>query len=479
MTVKHPSSPSSDHSSSITDGIHRFWIPLHLVYLALILLYVLVKTKNSIHPIYSGMEQTSLFDKTGFGMMLLGFLSVTTAVLFSGSGRRRVYWIAGFSYFLIALGYTRTVDPGLEWQRSDVARGNYGAAEEFAKHGIMRGIRDWNERANPYAGFSSDGFSDATRSIIDSRGLRWLAFDKWKSNRIQEGYDIENNRPVMHPPFTTVVIALWLKMAPFGHASAQLLMVMLQWLSILLALLLTGRSIAQDQWRAFLMLALMTSPVMIRFHNPSAEPLLMILFLAAVLLIRDPRVSNPVRTYLSGVLIGLAFYTKFVIIFYIIFQILFLLFGNRPNGLKIAAFYLSGVLTVFFLFFAAGYYFWLTMLTGFVCSGAYAREAAVTGVQAVSKIFYFGPSVLLLTVFLSLGWKRNDQKTILVPVLLSLAVSAVYLFEQGALNRYLVFYLPVLWAFLSACGRPMHPKRGDILIVPVVHLIFLAMNVYY
>jgi hypothetical protein len=377
---------------------------------------------------------------------------------------------------VISFGYIRTIDKELLWKGSDVAWGNYNAAVEFNKIGILPGIKDWNERANPYI---QSEFSDSVKGIINKYNLSWITFDKWKTNKVSEIYEAGNNRPIMHPPLAPVILGVWLKIFPFGHWSSEIFMILLEFASIILIFILIGKGLKNNERILILLLALITTPVMIRFHNPSAEQLSMLLFLLSTYLIFDIQKSSLFKYFFSGLFIGLTFYTKFNIVFYIVIQVIFFVFNSHRVRIKNIVAYIFGILAVVFVFTFLGYYFWLTFLTGFVYSKIYTLQNPVTMVQSFSKILYFGPTLILLVFLLISDFNKSDNKTLLAPVLLSLAVTMIYLWDIGTWNRYLVFYLPVLCSYLLMLKRNIDLKTKDILIIPITNFVFIALNIYF
>lgn len=465
--------------NSINESIIKNWFWLHIVFIVLYILYVSYKVMKGVNPIYSGIDKPDDFNLLSFIFIIIGFILIAIPFAFI---KLKIYWlylIAFIAYLLISFGYIRTIDKGLHWEGSDVAYGNYNAAVEFNQFGILPGIKDWNERANPYIQNQQSEFSDSVKGIINKFNLSWLAFDKWKTNKMPERYEAWNNRPIMHPPLAPIVLGMWLKIFPFGHWSAEIFMILLEFASIILIFVLIGKGLKNFDRILILLLALITTPVMIRFHNPSAEQLSMLLFLLSTYLIFDIQKSSLLKYFLSGLLIGLTFYTKFNIVFYIAIQVIFFIFNSHRGKFKSMVAYIFGILSVVCVFTILGYYFWLTFLTGFVYSKLYALHNPVAMAQSFSKILYFGPTIILLVLLVISDFNKFSNKTLLAPVLLSLAVTMIYLWDQGIWNRYLVFYLPVLCSFLLISKRNIDLKTKDILIIPITNFIFISLNTYF
>jgi hypothetical protein len=462
-------------SDSINKSIIKNWFWLHLLFIIFYVLYVSYKVTKGFNTEYSVTEKTYAFNLLSFIIMFCGFMLIAVSFTFIKLELNKLYTIAFIAYLLISFGHIRTVDKSLKWEGSDVAWGNYNAALEFSKFGILPGIKDWNERANPYI---QSNFSDSAKRIIDKYNLSWIAFNKWKVDKIPDKYNNWNNRPIMHPPLAPIVLGIWLNIFPLGHWSAEVFMFLLEFASIILVFLLIGKGLKDYDRILILLLALITTPVMIRFHNPSAEQLSMLLFLLSTYLIFDIQKSSIFRYFLSGLLIGLVFYTNFNIIFYIGIQATFLIFNRDQIKFNKVIAYLLGILLVVCIFTLLGYYFWLTFLTGFIYSKLYALRNPVTIVQGFSKLLYFGPTIILLVLILILDFKKNTYKTLLAPVLLSLAILMIYLWDQGNWNRYLCFYLPVLCSFLIISKRSINLKTKDIIIIPITNFIFIILNLY-
>lgn len=468
-----------DRLDSINESIIKNWFWLHIIFIAFYILYVLYKVIRGVNPIYSGIDKPEDFNLLSFILIISGFILIAIPFAFMKLKAYWLYFIAFIAYLLISFGYVRTIDKGLRWEGSDVAYGNYNAALEFNQYGILPGIKDWNERANPYIQNQQSEFSDSVKGIINKFNLSWITFDKWKTDRTPERYEASNNRPIMHPPLAPIVLCVWLKIFPYGHWSAEIFMILLEFACIILIFVLIGKGLGNYNMILILLLALITTPVMIRFHNPSAEQLSMLLFLISTYLIFDIQKSSLVKYFLSGLLISLTFYTKFNIVFYIAIQVIFFIFNNHQVRFKSMVAYILGIMTVVCIFTILGYYFWLTFLTGFVYSKLYALQNDVTLVQGFSKILYFGPTIILLVLLLISDFNRYSNKTLLAPVLLSLAVTMIYLWDQGTWNRYLVFYLPVFWLFTLISKRNINLKTKDILIIPITNFIFIALNIYF
>lgn len=464
------------------DFILKNWFFLHLVFIAFYVFFTVFKVlfSKGINPLSLKPDIQSNFDIIYFGLIITGFSLLVIPVVYRKLKSIWVFVIAFTSYLLISFGYVSTQDKGLKWQGSDVAWGNYSAALEFKEHGIIQGIKMWNERSNPYINNRKDEFSDSVKAIINKFNLNWIAFDKWGNNNIPEGYDANNNRPIMHPPLAPIVISVWLTIFPFGHWSSEILMIFLEFASIMLIFLLSGNGFKNNNNKELiLLLALLTTPVMVLFHNPSGEQLSMLLFVISMVMIIDTQKAKTVQYFISGILIGLTFYTKFNIIFYIVFQIIFFFINRHRLKWEYILAYLIGILTIAGIFTILGYYFWLTILTGIVYSKIHALNNHVLVLQGFSKLLYFGITIILFTLLLIFDINKYSNKIVLLPVLLSLALLVIYLWDQGALNRYLTFYLPVLGLLFLNMTNLAKMKTRDILIIPIINFVFISLNTYF
>jgi hypothetical protein len=380
---------------------------------------------------------------------------------------------------MISIVYIKAVDKELSWEGSDVALGNYNAAVEFNRFGILQGIKDWNERANPYVQNNRNIFGNSLESFIKKNNLSWIAFDKWKDNMAFEKYETWNNRPIMHPPLAPLALGLWISMFPFGHWSAEIFMILLEFASIILIFILTVKKLKNINRVLLLLLSIITAPVMIRYHNPSAEQLSMLLFLLSTYLIFDGQKASFIRFFFSGLLIGFTFYTKFNIIFFIMAQIILLFLYSKRGNYKNLIAYIVGILVVFCVFTIFGYYFWLTFLSGFIYAKQYSIAHPTSFIQSFSKLLYFGPTIIILFLILLSDFNKLDNKLLLSSVLLSLAMVMLYLWNLGTWNRYLIFYLPVIFSFLLTSKCILNLKKRDILIIPISNFIFIILNIYF
>lgn len=465
----------------LQEFIVKHWFLLHLGFIVFYALYALYKIlfSNSINPLSLDPDVPSVFNGLYFSILCAGFILMAVPIFYGKLKSSLVFVTAFASYILISIGYISSKDKGLHWFGSDVAWGNYSAAMEFKEHGILQGIKTWNERTNPYIENKENNISEPVISFLDKYNLSWIAFNKWKNTEFPEGYDIRNNRPHMHPPLTPVIIALWLTVFPFGHWSAEILMILLEFVSIILVFNLVGSKFKNSSNEIILLIALLTTPVMVLYHNPSGEQLSMLLFVFSVLLIYEPAKAKTGHYLVSGILIGLTFFTKFNIAFYIFIQLIFFIFHNVRIKWKYIMLYFSGIVIVVAAFTLMGYYFWLTIVTGFIYSKLYALYNNVSTFQGLSKLLYFGITIILMVILLIADFKNQSNKLVLTPVLLSLSLLVIYLWDQGTLNRYLTFYLPVLGLFFMNLTHLSELKKKDLLIIPVAGYFFICLNTFF
>ena len=139
-----------DLLNSINESLIKNWFWLHILFTVFYVLYTVFKFMKGVNPIYSEVDKPADFNLLGFVFIIIGFVLIAIPFAFIKLKFQWLYLIAFTGYCMISFGHIKTVDKALSWEGSDVAWGNYNAAIEFKQYGILRGINDWNERANPY-----------------------------------------------------------------------------------------------------------------------------------------------------------------------------------------------------------------------------------------------------------------------------------------------------------------------------------------
>jgi len=457
--------------------IKKYWIHLNITFIAAAFLFQAVKT-------YSSHSFASVhFNIAGAVLLIAGISAISYMFIIRNKGNTVLsISILAAGYTLLCFGYNMQKDPELMWEGSDVAWYNYDAGVEVSRFGAGYIVSTWNARANPFDTIDeTDVFPTEAKKMflkdVYRDYMKWFTGDRWEPKSLN--LDKNNNRPYMHPPLTPVVIGLWLKVFPYGRYSAEILMILIN----LLVFSLIFRKYYREATNAFYLLffAIVTTPVAILFVNPSAEQLaMMLLTLSVMLLIQKDIKGSFYLPLLSGILTGLSFYTKFIVVFYIGLQVIALLINFKKITLKPFMGYTLGLLMVFFVFTYSGYYFWLTVLTGKVVTELYiAANPPLTLFQTLTKLYYFGlPLILIALSMLYLilrNYKSVQNKIIFIPLMLGIIVYMVLTWKVGAFNRYLYVFLPALFPFLYSVIKDIDFSKKDVLIVPAASLLLLGL----
>jgi hypothetical protein len=460
--------------------IKKYWIHFNIIFIAAALTFQVIKTYNS-HSF-----STLHFNITGAVLLAAGISAISYIFIIRKKSNIVLSLILlATGYTLLCFGYNIQKDPELMWEGSDVAWYNFGAGEEVSKYGACYVVSTWNTRANPFDTIDdTDVFppevKEMFRKDVYKDYMKWFIGDRWNSKSLN--LDKNNNRPYMHPPLTPVVIGLWLDVFPFGRYSAQTLMVLLN----LLVFSLIFKKYYREGTNAFYVLffGIVTTPVAILFINPSAEQLAMLLTaLSVILLLHKDLKGSFYLPLLSGLLMGLTFYTKFIVVFYAVFQVIALLINYRKITLKPLLGYLLGFVLVFLAFTFSGYYFWLTVLTGKVVTDLYINSnPPVTIFQIILKLYYFGLPLIVLTVYMFYmifrEFKFIKDKIILIPLILGVVIYMGLTWKVGTFNRYLFVFVPALFPFLYSVIKGIEFSKKDVLIVPAVSILLLGLILY-
>ena len=456
--------------------IKKYWLYFNIAFIAIALILQFVKA-------YKGHTLTGVhINVAGAVLMATGMAAIIYIFIIREKGSIAgsiVLLVAG--YTMLCFGYNLQKDPELMWDGSDVAWYNYDAGEEVAKNGADYIVSTWNARANPFDTVNeNDVFPKEAREMFAKEVykdyMKMFIGDRWDVKSLN--LDRNNNRPYMHPPLTPVIIGLWLKVFPYGRYSAQILMILLN--LIVYTLIFTKYFKEKTNGFYVLFFAIVTTPVAILFINPSAEQLAtMLLTLSTGLLLHKELEGSFYIPLLSGVMMGLAFYTKFIVAFYILFQIIALLINYRKTTFKPLSGYILGLLAVFLVFTLSGYYFWLTILTGKVVTELYIQaNPPVTVSQLIIKLYYFGLPLIILTVYMFYKIKSLQNKIVLIPLLLGIAVYMGLTWKVGTFNRYLFIFVPAIFPFFYEAIRDVEFEKRDVLIVPITSLILLGLILY-
>lgn len=456
--------------------IKKYWLYFNIAFIAAALILQIIKAfkANTLSGIH--------INAAGAVLLVAGIAAIIYIFILREKGNIScsiALLIAG--YTMLCFGYNLQKDPELMWDGSDVAWYNYDAGEEIAKYGADYIVSTWNARANPFDSVNeNDVFPKEAREMFTKEVykdyMKMFIGDRWDVKSLN--LDRNNNRPYMHPPLTPVIIGLWLKVFPFGRYSTQILMILLN--LIVYSLILAKYFKEKANGFYVLFFAIVTTPVAVLFINPSAEQLAtMLLALSTGLLLHKDLEGSFYIPLLSGVIMGLAFYTKFIVAFYILFQIIALLISYRKITFKPLSGYILGLLVVFLVFTLSGYYFWLTILTGKVVTELYIQaNPPVTISQLIIKLYYFGLPLIILTAYLFYKIKSVHNKIVLIPLLLGIALYMGLTWKVGTFNRYLYIFIPAMFPFFYESLKDVEFEKRDVLIVPVTSLILLGLILY-
>ena len=472
------------YQDNATKFIKDNWFNLHLLFIVVYLLYIILKIyKIKVLP-NNGVDLFPSFSLPWFFAGTIGFSSLAIVLVYLKGMKLWLYIVVlFFGFSLITISYVNTVDPDLEWYGSDVALGNMISAEEMVKLGTFDLIKTWNDRANPYE--YSNHFTVVKDSIIqvfNKYNLSGLLFDNWKNKLDSNSYNIiHNNRPYVHSPFPTIIMGWWLKIFPFGRWSLECQMLFLNFISLLLVIIFAFRKVPEN-YRNLIVISLASSLVMFKFHSPSVDQLSMFLFTLPLFLSHMFSKKNFLFFFLNGVVYGFCFYSKFTVLSFILLLIISFLFYRKELTLKSLIGLLSGLLIPVIIFTASGYYFWITLITGRIITQIVARSIDLSFMESLTKLLYFGPSFLLLTLILIINFNRVSKNSYpyYVPTMLSLVLLLVFLYDQGGWNRYLTQYMPVILLFVCSIDSViLELKKKDLLISIIVNYIFLNLNAYF
>lgn len=473
----------------IENYIGKNWIRLNVVFITLIILLQLFKNRI-IKP--NDIVNVDVINFSFIGILLFVFAIILLIIL--------VYYFNRFKYYHIiiitALAYTSSVygyilqkDPNLEWRDLDVPLYNHSAAEESAKYGVIYLISTWNARANPY---DKEGYNPTSDKLpysvkeyasqfVNKYSLNWLIGNNWAvSNNLK--VNKYNNRPYMHPPFAPIIMGYWLKIFPFGRWSINGFMILINLICFALIFwYLKNNSDTNGFCNLTILLAIITSPVLLIYYDPSAEQITMLLTCISVIILLRTKPTNFVFPLLSGIFIGLAFYTKFLIVFYMFFQTIFLLFSIKRISIKPFGGYIVGFLMVNLFFILLDYYFWLTYITGQAVTKVYLANHPHSFFTNASKLLYFGFPLIAISLYL-INYSRKNMASIdyiiIFPLILGLIVSLLFAFELGAVGRYLSVFIIALSPFLLEASKKLQLSKMQIAFIPISNLLLLLLIMF-
>ena len=460
--------------------IKKYWIHFNIIFIFAALIFQVVKTYNL------NSFDTLNFNLSSAVLLAAGISAILYIFMIRQKGNAVISLILlAAGYTLLCFGYNMQKDPELMWDGSDVARYNYNAGEEVTIYGAGYIVSTWNSRANPFDTIdASDAFPPEAKEMfmkdVYKDYMKMFIGDRWDSKSLN--LDKNNNRPFMHPPLTPVIIGLWLKVFPFGRYSAEILMILLN----LIVYSFIFIKYYKEGTNAFYILffAIVTTPVAILFINPSAEQLAMLLTALSITILLYKDLNNSFYLpLLSGLIMGLTFYTKFIVVFYILFQVAALLINFRKITFKPLLGYIIGLLIVFLIFTYSGYYFWLTILTGKIVAEFFINaNPPITISQMILKLYYFGLPLIVLALYMVYTIFRNyksiQDKLIFIPLILGIVVYMGMTWKVGSFNRYLYVFVPALFPFLYSGIKDIDFSKRDVIIVPILSLVLLGLILY-
>jgi hypothetical protein len=460
----------------------KYWFLINLLFIIGYSVYIIFKLLNGRKSfLYKNVDSAVTFsfvwfivNLTGYGIILFSFFSKVKFKI-------RQFTVILFTGFLILIfGSLMGSDSGLNWEGSDVAVGNYISAEEGVRYGVFDLIKNWNDHLNPYnRNYSFGELSDSVRLFIEKYNLQGISFDKWKTTLDSSKYDlIVNNRPLIHPPLTPVAIALWLDVFPFGRWSAEMLMITFTLLSVLLVIFLAYRK-GINNFSLMIILSLISSPVLIRFQSPSTDQMSMLMFSIPVFLFLLYPSKKFGTAFLYGIIYGLCFYTKFIVVLFIFVMIIFLFIYYKKLSFRFVLGFLLGLLVPVIIMTSLGYYFWLTLITGQILANINNANSDISILNLILKLLYYGPSFLLLFIYLMINSNKLNKNLLFffIPVVISIFLTMAA--APAVWNRYLIHFMPSVLLFLLSINIQIEFKKRDLIISFLANLIFFQLNNYF
>lgn len=466
----------------MNDFIKKKWVLLNILFVLLIIAYQLLK-----HFIFRGeliIEKSSplSFNFYGFLFLIVGISSLVV-MLYKSDNKILNILLLVLGYSALCIGYILQKDPELKWEGSDVAWTNYDLAKEVVEYGPLFIVDTWNNRANPYDSIGSDPLLAKAQTIafIQKYKINWLYGDKWVVRDLP--IDKSNNRPYMHPPLASIIMGQWFSIFPVSRLSLQTFMIIIMLFSFIIIFILFEKDSPNNYAFYLLFFTILTTPVSILFTNPSAEQLTMLLTGLSVIILYKKMNEGFFYPFISGILIGLAFYSKFIVAFYIFFQLASLVIFYKKYSLKPFVGYLTGLILVFGAFTALGYYFWLTILTGQAVANVYSQEYPISLLRSLVDFAYFGPSFLMILILLVFNCfnKYKDYKffSISIPLLLGISIYLILTWKLGTFNRYILVFIMALFPFLFNSIKTIDFSQKDILATIISNFSILILIMYF
>jgi len=473
------------YRETVSKLIVKWWFLIHIIFIAAYALFLIYKIKRGGYVFREKVLDIKIgFTPEWFILNIAGFAILTYVFLYEKIRSKMWLYLSLITvgFFLIVFSFIKTVDPDLIWDNSDVTIGNYISARESKEYGAADLLKTWNDRANPYdsSEVNSD-IKDSIRKFVAHYNLTGLTFGKWKTKLDTTKYNLDlNNRAYVHSPLPTLLMGWWMSIFPFDRWSLEMFMFALTLFSILIVVYYSYKR-NPGNFSAIVLIALITSPVMIRYPHPSTDQMSMFLFTVPVFLF----LINPSKkfsvSFLYGLIYGICFFSKFTVFVHItIFTLFLFLYRKQISYMPLLGLF-AGILIPVIIFTSAGYYMWLTFITGRIITKMFAMNNPVIFTENLTKLLYFGPSFILMTIFLMVNSNKlkKDSYTYYYPFIISFIILIIYLYDQGAWNRYMTQYMPGISLFLLASEKTIELRKRDLFIAIFTNFVFLNLNTYF
>jgi 4-amino-4-deoxy-L-arabinose transferase-like glycosyltransferase len=228
-----------------------------------------------------------------------------------------------------------------------------------------------------------------------------------------------------------------------------------------------------------IILSLITSPVLFRFHSPSTDQMSMIMFTIPIFLyIMFPSKKFGIA-FLYGIIYGLSFYTKFMMGLFIFVLIICLFIYIKRLTFKFVLGFLIGLLVPVIIMTCLGYYFWLTIITGQILASTINSRSDISVINLMTKFFYYGPSFLLLFLYLLINSNKLNKDLLFFFIPSVISIFLIMVTAPADWNRYLIHYMPAILLFILSMNNNIELRRRDLLISFLANLVFFELNNYF
>ncbi|MCK4662443.1 MAG: glycosyltransferase family 39 protein [Bacteroidales bacterium] len=210
---------------------------------------------------------------------------------------------------------------------------------------------------------------------------------------------------------------------------------------------------------------------------------MLILFLIISTIFLTYKHENKIMFLLSGIFAGLAFYTKFTILFYILIQLIYFIIFLKKIKFKNILFYYIGILIVFITFSFMGYFSWLTLITGKSIAVIKASIEQNSSIRQISQFLYFGsPFLIIFILGIILKIFRNVtfiEKIVYLSLIFGAFIFIVSTFYYSDFNRYLlVFIIPLFPFFIKIVNKIKITKIESIIILFTNYIILTILIIF-